>query len=106
MRVTATIPCNDIIDMEGELRVTFEYTQGSNGYLSGLPEDCYPDEPDIYEVETVHFKTESHCIEITQLMDIPEIEAHILNELEKLQQPDPDDADHYDPPSEEEGYFL
>lgn len=105
MRVRAIIPCDEIINMDGELIVTFEYIKGSNGYLSGLPEDCYPDEPDIYEVEALHFKTEHQSIEITQLMDIPEIESHVLSEIKKIEY-DPEDEEHFDPPSEEDEYYL
>ena len=44
--------CIDIAD-GFELEVTGKYNPGADGRFSGLPEDCYPDEPSDFDFEDV-----------------------------------------------------
>lgn len=39
--------------LELDLEVDYTFTKGYPAYLSGLPEDCYPEEPDRIEINSV-----------------------------------------------------
>jgi hypothetical protein len=61
------------------LYVEFFYTKGEPGFLTGAPEDCYPEEPAMVDIEGVYIGNEE--IEVYNLLSeavIKKIEDYIL----------------------------
>ena len=52
-----------------EIEVHFYFTKGYAAKLWGAPEDCYPGEPDEWEIESIMYKG----VDVLPLLDADEI---------------------------------
>lgn len=63
-----------------KLEVHFSFRKGFPGKLCGPPEDCYPMEPDEWELQELRMEGS----DLTALLRIPSVEADIIDQLEDL----------------------
>lgn len=73
----------EIGSTEATARVSFNFTKGYPGRYHGLPEDCYPAEPDEWEIIDLYIHREEHgYVKFNELIELCEDE--ILQALEAL----------------------
>ena len=66
---------------EFECEVSFDYIPEVKGRLYGLPENCYPTEPAIFELNTLEFDN----LDLSELLGIASVSEHIIKQLEELE---------------------
>tara|TARA_R110000851_G_scaffold135594_2_gene271073 strand:- start:183 stop:473 length:291 start_codon:yes stop_codon:yes gene_type:complete len=82
----------DVMGIEFQAEVSYNYTPGIEPYLDGLPKDCHPGEPDEFEINTLKIirtkkvalnKTINISNDISEL--IPLIEDELIEEIKEWQ---------------------
>lgn len=74
----------DVLGIDLEVYCHFEFTEGTPGHTSGLPEDCFPEEPNEYALMKllVDEGEELPPVDISELLKIDSVHDAIVEQLE------------------------
>ena len=64
-------PLEDTVDYQREIRLRINYQAGYPAYTRGAPEDCYPAEPDEFEILEANYSDDGSFVPDEVLQAIP-----------------------------------